>query len=163
MILYYTEVDIEKCKNRIDAIIMSERLLIGGLRGKVDFYGNKFCVRKTSGIYNKRLTGLPITFYGKLIRKENGTIIEGEFRVPTLSKVPIAVWFAWGAFMWIFSLVNIFWGKFKDTISTVLGVIGVPIIFGLGILIMTSGDTEPEKKYVLNFIKTTLDAKEIEN
>ncbi len=27
MISYYTEIDIEKCKNRIDAIIMSERFL----------------------------------------------------------------------------------------------------------------------------------------
>jgi len=37
MISYYIEIDIEKCKNRIDARIMSERFLIGGLRGKVDF------------------------------------------------------------------------------------------------------------------------------
>ena len=67
MVSYYTEIDIEKCKNRIDAIIMSERLLIGGLRGKVDFYGNEFCVRKTSEIYNKWLTWLSITFLGGCI------------------------------------------------------------------------------------------------
>ena len=163
MVSYYTEIDIEKCKNRIYAIIMSERLLIGGLRGKVDFYGNEFCVRKTSGIYNKRLTGLPITFYGELIKKENGTIIEGEFRVPTSSKIPIAIWFGVGTFMWLFCLVNIFLGKFKDAFSVVLGVIGIPIFFGIGILIMSSGDTEPEKNYILDFIKTTLDTKEIEN
>lgn len=163
MISYYTEIDIEKCKNRIDAIIMSERFLIGGLRGNVDFYRNEFYVRKTSEIYKKRLTGFPITFYGQLIKKENGTIIQGEFCVPILSKILTAIWFAWGTYIWLSCLINIFLGKFKDAISAVLGVIGVPIIFGLGILLMTSGDTEPEKKYVLDFIKTTLDAKEIEN
>ncbi|WP_297430016.1 hypothetical protein [Clostridium sp.] len=132
------------------------------MRGRVDFDSNEFHVRKTSGIYNRRLTGLPITFYGQLIKKESGTIIEGEFRVPASSKIPIGIWFGWGTFMWLFCAVNIFLGKFKDAFSAVLGVIGIPIFFGIVGLIMSSGDTEPEKIYILDFIKTTLDAKKIE-
>lgn len=163
MISYYTEVDIERCKNRIDSIIMSERFLIGGIRGNVDFNTNEFNIRKSSGVYNRRMTGLPITFYGQLIKKETGTIIQGEFRVPTLSKIPIVIWFAIGLFMWLFCLGNIFFGNFKDATSAVIGVIGLPIIFGLGILLMLSGDEKPEKNCVLEFIKTTLDVKEMEN
>ena len=65
--------------------------------------------------------------------------------------------------MWLFCLVNILLGKFKDAFCVVLGVIGIPIFFVIVILIMLSGDTESEEIYILDFIKTTLDAKEIEN
>jgi len=111
MNLYYTEVDVAKCKKRIDNIIMSERLFPDGLRGEVDFYNNKFYIRKKKANFHSAFERV---FYGELIKRENGTIIQGEFHMNFVTQIFIGIWFGILAFAWVITLIFYLSNRFLE-------------------------------------------------
>lgn len=167
MNLYYTEVDIEKCKKRIDTIIMSERLFPDGLRGEVNFHDNKFYIRKKKANFHSAFERV---FYGEFVKKENGTIIQGEFHMNSVTQIFTGIWFGILAFAWIITLIfcfsNVFFGtsiEFSSGFSG--GLIGPPLmaLFG-GVVIGSSFEIyENEENYIFDLIKSILEANEMKS
>ena len=109
MISYHTEIDIETCKKILEHKIKTEKIQHCGLRGKVYFYDNKFKVYK-SRMNNKSRSR---AFYGELIKKENGTIINGEFRVVTGVVISVAIWLTIAILIWLNCFFDIIFKTFN--------------------------------------------------
>jgi hypothetical protein len=146
---------------------MSERPFPYGLRGKVNFYNNEFYIRKKKGNFHSAFERV---FHGELIKKEGGTIIQGEFRMNFAIQIFIGIWFGILAFAWlitlIFCLSNLFFGtsaEFKSGFSG--GLIGPPLMALLGGVLIGSSFKiyENEENYVFDLIKSILEANEIKS
>lgn len=163
---YYTEIDIEMCKKILVTILKSERYLPGGLIGTVDFYNNTFKIRKTRP--NTR-NSLGTVFHGELIKKENGTIIKGEFRQYMGVKVAIGFSGIICSLAWISTLLvdipKFISGNSVNLKEFLERIIMFPLIFlamcgfsGIGF-----NTYKYEENYVLETIETMLEAEEIES
>ncbi|MBC2458273.1 hypothetical protein [Clostridium beijerinckii] len=167
MNLYYTEVDIEKCKKRIDNMIMSERLFPDGLRGEVDFYNNKFYIRKKKANFHSAFERV---FYGEFIKKENGTVIQGEFNINFAIQIFTGIWFGILAVVWVITLILYLSNRFLGTLIEFSsgfsgGLIGPPLMALIGgVMIGSSFEMyENEENYVFDLIKSILEANEVQN
>ncbi|NRT73830.1 hypothetical protein [Clostridium beijerinckii] len=160
---YYTEIDIERCKKIIDTIIMSQRFLPGRLIGEVDGYDNKFHIRKTKDNYRNSFARF---FYGELIKKENGTIIQGEFHIHTVTKMACIIFAVIIILVWTFSLITFllvfFSGVPIDYSHALKGLLAPPGLLMFEFAVIKLGVEVCEENYVLEFIETILEATEIE-
>lgn len=165
MYSYYTELDSEECKKHIDEIVKQNRFHIGAIKGKVDFKKDKFYLVKRNLIYHSLFSRI---FYGKFIKKEDGTIIQGSFSIHVFVKILLIIWFS----VVIFIGGLIFFGFLSEFVlgisngegNVVLGLMITFIILIFGSLLVRFGvrSSKNEEEYVLEFIEKTLDAKEIE-
>lgn len=155
MYSYYTELDIETCKRLIDIQIKSETYQIRGLRGEVYYDSNKFELYKSR--INSRSQTIRV-FYGKFIKKDNGTTINGEFSMDTGVFVFMTILFTIAILIWLNYFLDIFLGTSNDSISSALVLIVIPIFLGFAALGIKLGDREEEKNYILYIIATILNA-----
>ena len=155
MISYYTEIDIETCKKILYEKIKSESSQCCGLRGKVYFGSNKIKIYKSRTDYKQ---GISRAFYGKLIQKENGTIINGEFRVATEVVIYTSIWFTIAILMWLICFVDIIFETFNDNSGPLMTLIVFSIVLGLAALKIKSWYNEKEENYILYNISTNLNA-----
>lgn len=165
MYSYYTKLDIEECKKRINEAVRGNRFSMGEMRGKVNSEKNKFYLLKTKAYYSNSFSRI---FYGELIKKENGTIIQGSFCRHIIVKLFMTIWFGGvifvGGIMFLVCFSNVFLGTSNGDGNSVLGLIIPPIMFIFGILLVKSGVwfSINEEKYVLEFIRKTLKGEEVE-
>ncbi|MBL4938582.1 hypothetical protein JK636_23030 [Clostridium sp. YIM B02515] len=162
---YYTELDIEECKKSINEIVKENGFPISGIRGKVDFEKDKFNLLRTDSNYRNSFSRI---FYGEFMKKENGTIIQGSFSMSAFVKVFITIWFSGvisiGGLIFLVSFSDVFLGTSFSEGSPVLGMIIPFILLIFGILIVKLGIrlSKNAEEYILELIKRTLNAKEIE-
>jgi hypothetical protein len=89
MYLYYTKLDIEECKKRIENEIDNNPFTTGKTRGKVNFSNGTFHLFKTSEHYRNSWSRC---FYGKLIEQDQGTILKGCFHLHNFVRLFMVVW-----------------------------------------------------------------------
>jgi len=138
-------------------------LILAGILPNINFKKDKFYLLKTKANYINSFSRI---FYGKLIKKEHGTIIQGGFSVHIFVKIFMVIWFggiiSLGGFMFLVCFSNIFLGTSYGEGNSVLGLILLSIMIIFGTLRVKSGTLfgKNEEKYVLEFIKKTLNSKE---
>lgn len=162
MYSYFTELDIEECKKRIDYGISDNFLQVDRLRGNMNYQENKFYLAKRQSNYSNSFSRI---FYGKLTKKENGTLIEGNFRRHIIIRIFIFVWFGGISFqtgiMFLSWLAKVFLGTAHGNevnVTEVLLPLGM-LVFGF--LLVKSGVwfSKGQENYILEFLKTELKAK----
>jgi hypothetical protein len=162
---YYTELDIEECKRRIHEIVSQNTFSAGAIKGKVHKNNNTFyLIKPTAHVRNS----FAKFFYGNLIKRENGTLIQGNFRMHIAVKIFLAFWFGiitfTGGGMFLFSFINVF---LKTSIikgpGFMVGLLVPPLMILGGILAVKLGSYFSKKgeKYVLEFIESTLESREV--
>jgi hypothetical protein len=167
MYYYYTELDVEECKKRINEIVETDWALDEcKIRGKVNDKSDRFYLKNDIKCRSSFLR----IFYGELINEENGTIIRGDFHISITTKIFMTIWFAVITLPWVNILIsyisNLFLGtSYSYSCGFVEGLIGPPIMLMFGILFVSAGIkfSEKSEEYIFKLIKTTLKAKEIDH
>jgi len=165
MYSYYTNFDIEECKQRINIVVKDNRFLIGEIKGRVNFKTNKFHLLKTS-VFSVRNSYSRI-FYGKMFIKGNGTTIQGNFFIPIFEKM-IEI-FLLGSLIYLGRSIYLSWFSYffleigLRLSDSIIVLITECIFLMFEMLWMKFGWlARNEEKYILEFIKTKLWAVEVD-
>lgn len=178
MYSFTTNLYIAECRGRIDQILEKNRCSYyeGKIKGTVDFKNDKFFLYKDKELMRKFGTmyryGIQLStpgFYGKMIQKEGGTIIQGDFHVHLSNIMIIILAFFFGppaisaVFLFWSNLLKIIRGKGGLSLSLdTLAIAGVALIVII-ILKLSNKLKNDKKEYILDFIKTELEAEETVN
>ena len=161
---FYTNLDIEECKNRISNIVRTNRYSSGQIQGKVNIHNNTFHLFKTSSIEVVRDTYLKM-FYGNMAKAEHGTTIKGSFHIQTFGKIFLAFWFGGLTLMYAVMISTFISNSFsgETNMSSALWMLLVPpamFLVGAFLVKFKFLFSSDDKKHILEFIKTTLEAEE---
>jgi hypothetical protein len=167
MFTYYTKLDIEECKKRINEVIKKNRFSIGEIKGKVNYKKDAFYLVKPREFFNNSFAR---TFCGKMVKKEYGTIIQGSFNMHIFTKVFMTMYFVFLISVYALALLIYFSGTFwgmsygEGILNQIVALVAPAIMIMFGIFTVKYGVWfgKDEEKYVLEFIKTTLALIEIE-
>jgi hypothetical protein len=167
MVTYYTKLDIEECKKRINEVVKKNRFSICEIKGKVNFKKDTFYLVKPREFFNNSFARI---FCVKMLKKEHGTIIQGSFSINIFTKIFMTMYFVFlfsvDALALSICFSGTFWGMSygEGILNQIVALVAPVIMIMFGIFIVKYGVWfgKDEEKYVLEFIKTTLDLKEIE-
>jgi hypothetical protein len=167
MFTYYTKLDIEECKKRINEVIKKNRFSIGEIKGKVNYKKDTFYLVKPREFFNNSFARI---LCGKMVKKEHGTIIQGSFSMHIFTKIFMTMYFVFLISVYALALLIYFSGTFlgmsyrEGILNQIVALVAPAIMIMFGIFTVKYGVWfgKDEEKYVLEFIKTTLALIEIE-
>ena len=145
---YHTKLNVKECRKQIYDIIQLNWSLDFECRikGKVSDNCDRFRLKNNIHCRNS----FSRIFYGELINKEDGTVICGNFQVPILTEIFMTIWFS----VLIFGFIVAF-----SDVDKFLGVIiGVPIIFIIGVIFVAYGieSSKKDEQYILKLLEKKL-------
>ena len=150
---YYTELNVEECKQKIDEILQIDWSWnsVCRIKGEVSYNSDKFSLKNNIHCRNS----VSRIFYGELINKENGTTICGDFSVPFTTQIFFTIWFG---FLIIALILAFICSTDVDKLLSVL--VMVPIMIAIGAYWISRGLelSKKDEQYVLALIKTNLKA-----
>jgi hypothetical protein len=121
-----------------------------------DFHGATFRLH-TARYYTNSFAPF---FYGRMTACDNGTLIEGQFRMNPLARLLTVFWFA---FVGIFAAAPLIVPMSKQP-GTMVGpntlylALGCCLVLGIGLVVFGQWLGRGEKKVVLEFLKNSLEA-----
>jgi hypothetical protein len=165
--ILHTTISIDECRARLASVIDAERwsFSLSGYLGSKPILG-KICgddFRLQKRIYYHN--GFRPFFYGRLIPSDNGTLIEGEFRMQPFTRWFMILWFSFFAFLFIIFiaivLVSLAMGRavIRDNIVLLLGPCGM-MAFGIFLIKFSWWLCRGDEKAIIALLKGTLEASE---
>ena len=161
----HTSLSINECLTRLASAIDVEKWSFSSsgfdskpILGKI--YGDKFRLRKR--IYYRN--GLQPFFYGQFVPSENGTLIDGKFRIHPFDKWIMIYWFAFLAFFLVVdALAPLIFGPANLEDSIVIIIFSLFMMcFGIFIMVFSTWLCRGHKKVIVDLLMQSLEAREIE-
>jgi hypothetical protein len=162
----HTSLSINECLSRLAFAIDAEKrsLSWSGYKGSRPIlgkiYGDQFRLRKR--IYYRN--DLQPFFYGQFVPSENGTLIDGNFRMHPFTKWFMIYWFAFLAFFLVVdALAPLIFGPANVNDSIVIALFSlVMMCFGIFIMVFSTWLCRGHKKVIVDLLMQSLEAREIE-
>ena len=157
-----TQIPLEECKNRLASNVDPARFEISpsghaGSRpiiGKL--YDSTFRLQKRRYYRNS----FAPFFFGRFVASNEGTLIEGEFRMHPFVKVFMTVWFSFLVVIFAILLISVFAGRTEFQSNRVVGLLSPAGMAIFGVLLVKFGKWlgRNEETAILAFLKSTLEA-----
>ena len=160
MIKLHTHLSITECQSRLAAAVDIQKLAFT----RSGYAGSKEILAKLSGAdfrLQKRRTyrnSFAPLFYGKLVAAENGTRVEGEFRMHPAARVFMTFWFGFLATIALAALILTTRGQPAAARFPMLLVTAGLAAFGVALVKFGGRLGRNERVALVDFLKCTFDA-----
>lgn len=165
MLSYYTELDIEECRKKINEIIRFDWSwdFECRIKGRVSDRNDSFHLKNNIHCRNS----FSRIFHGELVSKGNGTIICGDFHVPIGTKIFMTIWFLFIILFWLMVLIAFLFDICQGTsnnFSSGIVLLVPPCMVIFGVFFVSAGieNSKKDEEYVLQLLKNKLKTQEIE-
>jgi hypothetical protein len=156
-----TRIPIEECKARLALSVDAERLGFSwsGYAGSRPILGK---LRDTTFRLQKRRyyrNSFAPFFFGRFVASNDGTLIEGEFRMHPFVRVFMIVWFSFLGVPSVIMLISVFAGQADVQGSPILGLV-IPAgmaVFGVALVKFGRWLGRSEETAIVAFLKSTLE------
>ena len=159
LIKLHSPLSTAECQSRLAAAVDIEKLAFT----RSGYAGSREILAKINGAafrLQKRRTyrnSFAPFFYGKLMAAENGTLIEGEFKMHPAARVFMVFWFSFLAVMTVTALLLPSSGNSESGRVAVLLVVAGLAVFGVALVKFGGWLGRNERVALVDFLKRTFD------